>query len=214
MGYSVLITRNREFPFLLEPEPSGYAKITRHEWEAMLKGNAFDLESVNSVDRFYAGIPVADRHLDAPCRLRVANCTSPEFRLGYDEATGSIVVSNPTPVVIEKLLLLAKPLNAVVRGSEGEIYTSGTEFEIDPNLGDSDGDQVNRRDALAAYLAAGIFVACLFSGIIVSRYLSGTESIVAGLFGAGIGAAVGLTVVGIGLIVHVFERCTHGRKED
>ncbi|MCA9112000.1 MAG: hypothetical protein KDA52_18755, partial [Planctomycetaceae bacterium] len=69
---------------------------------------------------------------------------------------GSICHHDPQPNVIAKMLMLAAPLKAVVRGGDGEIYTSGTEFYW-PNHPDFEMRGRSLPDSkLAAYLPVAV----------------------------------------------------------
>ncbi|MCA9201126.1 MAG: hypothetical protein KDA87_26480 [Planctomycetales bacterium] len=106
MGYTAYITRDRSYPFLASDPPNSVLAIAVDEWLRLVES---DTELI-------------------PAGERAAQWRGHELPFEYQPETKSICHHDPQPNVIEKMLRLATTLNAVVRGGDGEIYTTGTEF--------------------------------------------------------------------------------------
>lgn len=107
MAYTLHIERDHEVK-----------RITKKEWLEFLKTDvAFEMVQKYSID------------IENGKKLTIQTPNSGLFRLGeyripfiFSEGIGKISVTRPNDLVIEKMISVAKQLNAVVRGDEGEIY--------------------------------------------------------------------------------------------
>ncbi len=207
-SYTVLITRWRDYPFVLDPDAGDYPKISRSELNAVVQDDdslEYSVEADQESDWFYVGIPTPDQlaKTETPCRVRVVTCSDPEFHLGYNEATGSIVVRNASPSVIEKLLLLSVSLNAVVRGYDGEIYTSGTEWEFHPDA-EWEWEDADERQPYSSFLSS-LIIWCLAAstllGVFIHGHVTGSTWMSSGLAGAGVGLLSAFVVVFLKVVI-------------
>lgn len=113
MGYTAYITRDTSFPFLASDPPKTVPGIDVDDWLRIVE---------------------SDTELIAAGEFAV-KWTGHALPFEYHSETKSICHHDPQPNVIEKMLKLATPLNAVVRGGDGEIYTTGTDFEFPQHPG-------------------------------------------------------------------------------
>ena len=130
MIYSVLITRHTDYPFIFDPDDPPEGRITRSEWEAIVDGDEGlkpSSKKYESEDWFYSSIPTSNEPA-TKFSVSIVECTNPKVRLAFNESTGSIILNDPTPDGIHKALSIASSLNAIVRGYDGEIYSTGTDF--------------------------------------------------------------------------------------
>lgn len=107
MSYDAYITRDTSYPFLASEPPETETGVSLHDWTLAVSSDS-ELTPI-------------DEH--------AAHWTGHALPFVYYADKQAIRHCDPKPNVIEKMLALATPLNAVVRGGDGEIYTSGNEFD-------------------------------------------------------------------------------------
>ncbi|WP_299161146.1 hypothetical protein [uncultured Tenacibaculum sp.] len=107
MGYELCIKRKEESQ-----------KITKEEWSEYIKSDS----QFEPIEEFSAKINENDAFTVSTPNAGLWKSDEGEVPFTFYEECGEITVKNPDNRIIEKMILIANELNAIVEGEEGEIY--------------------------------------------------------------------------------------------
>jgi hypothetical protein len=126
MGYELSIKREDE-----------NQKISKEQWSEYIKSDS----QFEPIEEFSAELNESDTLTISTPNAGLWKSDKGEIPFTFYEEYGEITVKNPDNWIIEKMILIANELNAIVEGEEGEIYDEN--YLNDPFSNPSNSDSSN-----------------------------------------------------------------------